>query len=526
MTDPANAWPPPALAPHLSEFASWAAWWAGDTYTLGQHANPSTTSSLHQSRIPGRAGFLARRRSQANTAPNRPLLHVPAASDIAQTSADLLFGEPPAFQFDDAALQRQEMTRRLDDLMEDAGAANDLHHAAELCAALGGIYLRPMWDKTLADRPLLTVVDQARAIPQVRAGILETVTFFEEAEELAAGSATGIVWRHLERHERGRIVHQLHKGTTQELGPPYPFEDHPMTAWLLRVEGLGADGSVSTADISPGLLVSFVPNAPSRKHRTKAVGRADIAGSEGILEALDETWTSWMRDLRLGQARLVVPESYLDIRPGPNGGRARSFDTDAEVFSPMAGMDEASGHPPQITPVQFALRVDEHAATAQALFERIVTGSGYAPQTFGIHTEGAISGTAHQLRELRTHRTTGRKQRAFRPAVEYTAHMLLAIGHAVFGWAAPIRPHLIWPENDVEEPKSRAETINLLGAAKAASMRTRVRMAQPQLDDPAVDKEVGQIQAEEAAALGMVGKALEVDDTQAGTEPALDPAVV
>ncbi len=515
MTDPGNAWPPPALAPHLSEFASWQAWWSGDTNTLGRYADPSTVTTTHQSR---RGGFLARRRTQANTAQQRPILHVPAASDVAQTSADLLFGEPPTLRLPDDAPQTAQLQTRLDDLLEDAGMANDLHHAAELCAAVGGIYLRPMWDTTLADRPLLTVIDQARAIPTVRAGVLETVTFFEEAEELAAGSATGVVWRHLERHERGRILHQLHRGSSYELGPAHPFQDHPLTAWLAAVPGLTADGGIVTTSISPGLLVGFVPNAPSRRHRTKAVGRADIAGSEPALEALDETWTSWMRDLRLGQARLLVPEEYLDVRPGPNGGRSRTFDADAEVFSPMAGMDAGEKGPAPITPVQFALRVDEHAATAQALFERIVTACGYAPQTFGVHTEGAISGTAHQLRELRTHRTVGRKQRAFRPAVEHAAHMLLAIGHEVFGWAPAVRPSLAWPENDVEEPKSRAETISLLGQAKAASIRTRVRMAQPQLDEEAVDEEVDRISADERAAL-----TLDLDAISAGDEPDLNP---
>ncbi|MGI9157106.1 MAG: hypothetical protein ACR2FG_10775 [Marmoricola sp.] len=518
MTDPGNAWPPPGLAPHLSEFASWAAWWAGDTYALGQNSNPTSVTTTEQSRR--RTGMWSRRRNAPNTAPARNPLHVPAAADVAQTSADLLFGEPPAFQFDDDAPQADELMTRLDDLMEDAGMANDLHHGAELCAAVGGIYLRPMWDVSLADRPLLTVIDQARAIPTVRAGVLETVTFFEEAEEVAAGSGTGVVWRHLERHERGRIVHELHKGSTFELGPARPFEDHPLTAWLAQVKGLTPDGSILTGNIDKGLLVSFVGNAPSRKHRTKAVGRADIAGSEQFLDALDEVWTSWMRDIRLGQARLLVPDSYLDVRPGIAGGRARTFDTDQEVFSPMAGMDESSQSVPQITPVQFAIRVAEHEQTAMALFERIITASGYAPQTFGIHTEGAISGTAHQLRELRSHRTTGRKQRAFRPAVEHTAHMLLRIGETVFGWTAAVRPHLIWPENDVEEPKARAETINMLGAAKAASMRTRVAMAQPQLDDPAIDEEVARIVADERATLNLT-----VDALAPGTEPDLGPAV-
>lgn len=520
MPDPTSAWPPPALAPHLAEQSAWHAWWTGDTYALGRYAEPSTRTTALPS-TSGRLGIWGRRRTEQNPAPARRLLHVPAAGDVAQTSADLLFGEPPAIRLPDDAPQAAELQARLDTLLEDDGLTNDLHHAAEQCAALGGIYLRPLWDVTLADRPLTTVVDQSRAIPEMRAGILAAVTFYEDAEETAGGAATGTVWRHLERHEPGRIVHSLHRGTPYDLGPPQPLDAHPLTSWLAGV--VDAEGAVNTTAISDRLLVSYIPNAPSRRHRDKAYGRADIAGSEPILGALDETWTSWLRDIRLGQSRLLVPETYLDVIPGAAGGRARLFDTDAEIFTPMAGMEEGAGHPPQITPVQFAIRVAEHAATASALFENVVTSCGYAPQTFGIHTEGAISGTAHQLRELRTHRLVGRKQRAFRPAVEHHAHMLLSIGHALFGWAAPVRPTLTWPENDVEEPKARAETINLLASAKAASIRTRVRMAQPQLDTTEVDAEVDAIQADAAAELGATANAFALDTIPAGTEPHLGP---
>lgn len=80
-------------------------------------------------------------------------LHIPLAADIANTSASLLFSEPPAFTVEDTTPQT-----RLDELTEAGSVANTLLEAAEVAAALGGVFLRVTWDASLAARPLLTAV--------------------------------------------------------------------------------------------------------------------------------------------------------------------------------------------------------------------------------------------------------------------------------------------------------------------------------------------------------------------------------
>ncbi|NUT57153.1 MAG: phage capsid protein, partial [Thermoleophilia bacterium] len=79
-------------------------------------------------------------------------MHVPLAGDIASTSASLLFSEPPAFTCSGTDAQA-----RLAALLDEGGAVMTLLDAAEVCAALGGVYLRATWDASLARRPLLTV---------------------------------------------------------------------------------------------------------------------------------------------------------------------------------------------------------------------------------------------------------------------------------------------------------------------------------------------------------------------------------
>jgi hypothetical protein len=97
------------------------------------------------------------------------------------------------------------------------------------------------------------------------------------------------------------------------------------------------------------------------------------------MDSLDEVYSSWQRDVRLAKARLIVPQQYLD-----NIGRGKGavFDPSREVYSPISMMASAGGTN-DIMANQFAIRVQEHQATAGEYINRIVQGAGYSGQTFG-----------------------------------------------------------------------------------------------------------------------------------------------
>jgi hypothetical protein len=330
-------WPPRDIAPYCRDQKAWAAWWSGDREELAEHTDGGGTTN--------RRRFWARRRPTGDATRATAQLHAPLAADIAATSADLLFGEPPDLLIPDVGLARAHARQasageanvaeqlaawpvdsaldptqtvqaqdRLDELADSLGLANRLLEAAEVCAATGGVYLRPVWDRTAADHPLLTVVDAEHGVPDFRYGQLVAVTFVEDVHREGVGAGT--VWRHLERHEPGLILHGLYVGTKEMLGRQVPLGDHPSTAGLLPEIEVPTDVTGGR----PGIMPRFVPNVlPNRRHRRYPIGRADIAGAEPFLDALDEAWSSWMRDLRLGQARLVVPDEFLSpvgYRPG------------------------------------------------------------------------------------------------------------------------------------------------------------------------------------------------------------------
>lgn len=415
---------------------------------------------------------------------------LPVASGIAQTSADLLFGEPLR-----ARLQGDESQARLDTLLDEHGLANRLLEAAEVAAAMGGVYLRPVWDPEFQEEAFLTAVQPHYAVPEWRWDRLLAVTFWKEL-----GRVDGEVYRHLERHERvsateGVILHGLYVGREQDLGRQLSLDAHPTTAGLqdvTRVQGVP-------------LVVRYVPNVkPNRWHPTSPEGRWDWQGAEDILDDANKTWESWVRDIRLAKARLVVPREYL--RTGEYGMEAALgtgeaslpyFDVDQEVYE---GLD-ITGQEREITATQFAIRTQEHERSLMAAMERVVDHAGYAPATFGLNIDGrAESGTALRVREGKTFRTTAKKARYFLPALRDVFQIMLSGRSTGNGLqvtlSEDLRPSLELRAPDVADPVETAQAVNLLRQAKAASTETLVRIAQPDLVGDELDAEVARLQDE------------------------------
>ncbi|MEV0438954.1 phage portal protein [Streptomyces spectabilis] len=477
MPLPANSapWPPPDLAPLYREIKVDDAWYSGDHKKLAAVYRDNTL------RRDGRRRLWSRDRHE-HTGKREARLHIPLAGDIATAGADLLFAEPPTVTVSDTGTQA-----RLDELVEADGIANTLIEAAEVASALGGVYLRATWDRTLADRPLLTVVHADAAVPEWRWGRLAAVTFWHE---LTSDSAT--VWRHLERHAPGRIEHALYQGGPDRLGERVPLTEHPDVAAL--ADSLGPQGDTIETGIDL-LTAAYVPNIrPNRRHRGSAFGRSDYSAPlYDLFDALDTTWSSWIRDLRLARARLLVPEAYLRDH-GP--GRGASFDDDREIWQALSIPPTETGA--GITLSQFEIRVAEHAQTAEAITRQAVRSAGYSAQTFGLGDQGtAVTATEIKARERRSLTTRAKKARYWTPALADMVHALLMLDRRLYTPnLTPERPRIEFAPVVSEDPASTAQTLALLAQAEAISTETRVRALHPEWDDTAVREEADRILAE------------------------------
>jgi A118 family predicted phage portal protein len=506
-------WPPLDLATVTPVMQQWSAWYEGTPEALraaygrgfggGVAADARHTAARDARHTGGVKAMLQRfwwgRPTQSIGQSPRDMIHVPIAADICQASADLLFADQPTLKVTDESTQK-----RLDELAND-GMYSTLAEAAEISAALGGVYLRVVWDTSLqADAPFLSAVDADGAWPEFQWGILRAVTFWKVIHQDGQ-----TVWRHLERHELdksgvGIILHGLYEGTPTDLGRAKPLtERDEMAGYLKAIDAAGrSDSAISTE--SPGLAVTYIPNQrPQRRWRKDPVGtnygRSDLDGVESLMDALDEVYSSWMRDIRLGKARIIAAKSMLEA-VGPGAGA--TFDQEQEIYSPVNALATAKDGL-QIEQVQFKIRFAEHQETANQLKDDIVRTAGYSAQTFGEKGEIAAQRTATEVdaRKERSLLTRDRKIRHWRPGVADALEKLMAVDVALFRGSYPVqRPDVKFSDGVQDSTLSLAQTAQALRVAEAASTEVLVAMVHPDWEDKDIAAEVARIKAEQAAA--------------------------
>lgn len=513
---PGSPWPPPALATALDQFRIWDAWWSGDPCELanvygGSYAGGGRAQHRPSQYSGGVVGAFARMWWGRPSPVNEPeeKLHIPLAGDLARTAAEMLFSEPVKVTSEDEATNT-----RIEELLDDTGHAR-LIESAEVVAALGGGYIRPVFDREVADKAWLDCVAPDTAIPVWRWGRLAEVTFWREVY-----TENDTVWRHLELHSPGFIEHALYRGTHTELGRLAPLQDMPATEDLADI--VDEEGRVPTG--YDKLDVSYVPHMlPNRQWRRKpmlaAMGRSVLAGCEPIMDALDMTYSSWMRDVDLARGKVIVPETWLDDQ---GAGKGAAYDPNRRWFVPVPGalkMEKAEV-------VQFAIRVDEHERTAKKLIEQALRHAGYSTGSVGEVevTGGMKTATEVTADERRSFITRGRQVGYWRPRLmAEILPALLAVDSYAFGRPAPSTDKLNveFADSVQEDMFTLAGTANLLTQAQSASIETRVRMLHPEWDEAQVDKEVELIRDDQAAAMpapfdfGTGDQPTETDDQRA-----------
>lgn len=485
-----GTWPPPAIAPIFPKLAEWSAWYSGDPDALanvyGGQQGADTTGFFSSERGGWRAAVGKKLErffwgTRPTGAQPRTKLHVPLASDICATSANLLYGEMISIKSEDKTTQE-----RLETLIEDSGLHSTLLESAELAAGLSGVYLRVCWDKQLRpEGPWLAAVHADSAIPEFRWGVLTAVTFWRVLVD-----DSDVVIRHLERHEPGVILHGLYEGTSDDLGYTIPLTEHEATAHL--AEAVNADGAVETGIdlLTAAYIENIKPNRIWRNIPAAAyLGRSDLQGVEPMLDGLDEVYSSWRRDIRLAKARLIVPRDYLQSQ---GRGEGATFDLEQELYEAVGSASEEGGL--EIHPQQFLIRHEEHRATAADWLEQAVRGAGYSVQTFGGEGDVAVTATEVVARQERSYTTRAKKIGYNKRGVGNALAALLAIDAAVFGTGVvPERPMLEWPDGVATDPKAMAETLNLLHQAEAVSTEIKVRLLHPDWEDAEVQEEVDRI---------------------------------
>ena len=422
--------------------------------------------------------------------PGKAKLHVPVAADIASTSAQLLFGEEPRYQISCGADPGRagEKTRRLNEIARRNSLSARLTEAAESAAALGEVFLKVSWSEA-CDCPIIGVRQADASLAEYGAHDLTGIHFFQTVGQ---GDRKGTVLRVWEAYEPGRVRMALFSGTEAELGTREGDS-------ALEALGFQAECVPPVED----MLAVHIPNLrPNRLLRTSSMGRSDLEGLRGLMDALDEAYTSWMRDIRLGKSRLIVPAEYLRRRPEDlfrEGQYTFEFDEDVET---LVALDiDTSRTGAGIVPSQFAIRTREHMETCGHLLRAILTLAGYSPQTFGLDIAGsAESGTALHLRERRSHETRGKKATYWKGPLESLLSAVIRLDGEMYSrlFDSDDAVSVTFPTPSASDLSGTASAVSLLRGCGLLSVREGVGMVHPDWVPALVDEEVGRLEGEKA----------------------------
>jgi len=343
---------------------------------------------------------------------------------------------------------------------------------------MGGSYIKLAWDTELSQYPLVVVEQIDNAIPIFKFGILTEVTFWRIIRQSQDGSK---VHRLFETYAKnGTITYKLYFGTADKVGK--------------EVEVNSIDEGEDYKDIQTqvnDLLCVYIPNMlPNRIDRTSCMGRSDYSGIEGLMDALDETYSSWMRDIAICQGKILIPADYME--KGSNGFR---YNLDKMVYVKM-DVDPVAIEGNKVTPIQFEIRSEQFSQTCLNLLERIVSSAGYSPQSIGLRIEGRMeSGTALRIMERKSFTTKNKKECYWELALKKLSKLMLALYKTELGGKVEADVTITTAfsdsiSNDITETSAALQQI---AQAMAASTETKVRLLHPEWAEPEIKTETDAI---------------------------------
>jgi len=469
----------------FNKYKEWATWYSGDPgYLYNYYTIEAIGDAVAQSKMWARINDFA------------GLIHLPAANDICNTSANLLFSELPQFKYDKTSIAGE----RISDFINENGFENLLLEGAELAAALSGCLFKIDIEPTLLSLPIISVLTPTQFFPIFWRGRLwEVMTFREVKFE----PDTGKVWRLFERRKRsGRnllIEYELYEGVKNRVGQNIELNS------ISETENLNLENT--KYDNIDGLGCVYVPNKrPNKLAPGSYLGINDYSISLTMMDALDVAWTSWMRDIELGMAQIFIDEELLNKTTNQATGQSENLNKFSKFQRAFIKLNLTNwkmagdtGIKP-IEEIQFDIRTEEHKTTCEQMFFNIVTHCGYSPQTFGIGQHGNVaSGTALKILEHKSQLTRETKSRYFSPAIRELIYQMQKIdqvsglrpGYEIEDVTVNLQDYIITDQKEV------SEVIRNLETAKAASTYTKVKMQHTDWDEDKIEEEVDRILKEQ-----------------------------
>jgi hypothetical protein len=511
-----SVWPPVQFEPVFDKLQEHNAWLSDDVGALQRiygtvHRETNSLhvhdAALYRGGLKGTIGGMLQRGwygkpVTSSLGSQKTILHAPLAAEVCSLSADSLYGRPTSFTVEgqDDRDTPTPLQKRLDYIANGADPQRRLHEAAETSAGLGGTYWKLDYDRAFDDHVRITWVDADSAFPTHRGGRLTAVTFW------SAHVVGDNVYRHLEVHEAGTISHRVFLGEQDNLGFGVPLANAADLIPALEYLTAPEEDAVLVDEYQRTLLTGMqrltagygantLKNPVFRQYAHLSwVGKSDLLGLEPFLQAYDQTWSSWIRDIAVGRARIFVGEGLLETG---GLGRGAIFDDDRDVFRQVRSLASADGK--EIDAQQFEIRAAEHEATLNALAKQIMRRAG--------HGVAYLDGNGRQITATEVDSNDSREDSARDRRIRYGQARDTEAVSAQLEWDGIVFPGaggmpgvkvLEKFAEDVQVDLDReSRIIGQLRTAGAISRALMVKRANPDMTKKELNDEVKRIEAEE-----------------------------
>lgn len=420
-----------------------------------------------------------------------PAYHVPLPAAVSQLASDYLFGEQTNFtlkgESDDDQTAIQQLS--LNNMLDAANLDSLLTEAGEIASAAGGVIFKLIVDGEVAQRPIIVLVKPDDAIITFKHG---TVTNIRYVHELGLINNDVYAWLVEDYNSNGEIVSMIHEGTkggnvTQER--PDLLERYGIEP----VFNTGYDGVASI----------YIPNRrPNRKFLNSGFGASDYQGVRQMFDSLDETYSSWINDIRLAKGRIHVPETFIARDDQGNA----MFDMDEAVYKQLGGaaaLGDASTAD-KIAVTQFAIRSEDFYKACMFIIQNAVSSIGYSTQSFGFGSETSQTATESNNKERKSYLTTSKKRRHFERGLKHLVRAFMAIANEHFdaGFNESLSLTVEFGDAIESDVTSLASVIEMMNRAMGMSIETKVRYFNPSWNDEEVAAEVERIKQENGLVSG------------------------
>lgn len=467
----------------MDKYDEWSSWYSGSNeellkYYTNKMTELDSTDNLFYAKLEAE--------DRAN------VVHLPAASDIASMSSNLLFSEPPVITY-----SNENTKEIIKSFIEENSINSFLLESSEIASALSGVFLKLNFEKRLTDLPILTMINPNTCFPIFLYGRLWEILIYREVRIEKEGTVIYRLFENRSRVNDGadlKIEYKLYKGTGTKVGKIVDLNS------IKETESLNLEDLIINKIY--GLGVVYVPNKrPNVLKPGSPLGINDYSTVISLMDSLDMAYSSWVRDIELGMGQLFIDEE-LTTRTDDVTGLTNTINKFSKLQKCFINIDLSNykmGNESidPIKVVQFEMRTEEHLRSCEHFFAQIINQCGYSPSSFGINQEGgyAQSGTALRIRDRKSMLTRDKKSEYWKAAIKQILIQAQRFYNSVNNKFNNIDENIIVELGDsiITDQREQSETLRNLDQARAISTELKVRTLHPDWDDEKVNIEIKRI---------------------------------